>query len=106
MAVVPASLEPSRPSERVKIATLTSLTSGTVEWLRSAERRRSQMTEQRVAQPDSAVVHGPVLPAVAWGVYAAGALGGGLVVMAAPTVALFPALLAVVIVALVDFRAG
>jgi uncharacterized membrane protein YoaK (UPF0700 family) len=84
--------------------TLTSLTSGTVEWLRSAERRRGTATDQRVARPDSAAVHGPGLPAIAWGVYAVSALVGGLVVMVAPTVALVPALLAVLILALLDFR--
>lgn len=86
--------------------TLASLTSGTVEWLRSAARRRSLTTEQRTAQLDSAGVHGPVLPAVARGVYAAGALAGALVVLGAPAVALLPALIAAAILALIDYRAG
>jgi uncharacterized membrane protein YoaK (UPF0700 family) len=86
--------------------TLTSLTSGTVEWLRSGERRRSARAEHLVAQPNAAVVHGPGLPSIAWGAYAAGALAGGLVVMLAPTVALMPALLAVLAVAVLDVRAG
>jgi uncharacterized membrane protein YoaK (UPF0700 family) len=86
--------------------TLTSLTSGTVEWLRSPQRGRSQVAEERVAQPDTAVIHGPVLPVVAWGVNAAGALVGGLVVMTMPTVALLPTVGIVAVLALVDYRAG
>lgn len=46
-------------STTYETGTLTSLTSGTVEWLRSAERGRSMMTEQRVRQPHGAGVHGP-----------------------------------------------
>ena len=86
--------------------TLTSLTSGTVEWLRSPQHARSQATEGHVAHADSAAVHGPLLPAVAWGMYAASALVGGLVVMTAPTVALLPAVLVVAILAMVDYRAS
>jgi uncharacterized membrane protein YoaK (UPF0700 family) len=85
--------------------TLTSLTTGTVEWFRSSERRRTQTREPGPEHPDSPVVHGPLLPTIAWGVYAASALAGAVAVMTAPAIALVPALLIVAILAFIDFHA-
>lgn len=86
--------------------TLASLTSGTVDWLRSPKKLPGQARGQGVANPDSAVVHGPGLPAVAWCAYAAGAMIGGFAVMVIPAVAAVPAVLVVAILAVVDERAG
>jgi uncharacterized membrane protein YoaK (UPF0700 family) len=83
--------------------TLSSLTSGTVEWLRAAGSRRSAVTDQGSGQPDPPGEHGPGLPAVAWGAYAGSALIGGLVIIVAPTVALVPALLAILALVVLDF---
>ena len=84
--------------------TLTSLTAGTIEWLRATRRARRQAQQNPKETLQAVTAHGPVLPAVAWGVYAAGALAGGLVVMLA-SVAAFPlAALAVAVLALVDWR--
>jgi len=83
--------------------TLASLTSGTVEWLRSSRPERSQGAHapQDVAARQVAV-HGPALPAAAWAVYALGALAGVLLVMVAPTLAMLPVLVAVALLAVTD----
>ncbi|MGE3269034.1 MAG: YoaK family protein [Chloroflexota bacterium] len=82
--------------------TVTSLTSGAVTWLRRPEPGRRQSAEQAATRSDSAVVHGPALPALAWAVYVVGALAGGLVVLTAPSLAPLPALavLALLLVAI------
>jgi uncharacterized membrane protein YoaK (UPF0700 family) len=85
--------------------TLTALTCGTIDWLRSPRvAHKADATPPR--EPHSpTTIYGPALPAVAWAVYALGALLGGLAVMLTPAVAILPAVLAVATLAVLDFRA-
>jgi uncharacterized membrane protein YoaK (UPF0700 family) len=85
--------------------TLTALTCGTIDWLRSPRAARKTDANQPREPLSPTTVYGPALPAVAWGVYALGALLGGLAVILTPAVAILPAVLAVAILATVDFRA-
>lgn len=86
--------------------TLTALTCGVVDWLRSP-RAAHEADASRPKEPLSpTTVYGPTLPGVAWGVYFVAALLGGLAVIWTPAVAVLPAALAVALLALVDFRAG
>jgi uncharacterized membrane protein YoaK (UPF0700 family) len=85
--------------------TLTSLTSGTIEWLRSPRRARQPAVPTPKNAAQTVAVHGPALPAVAWVVYVVGALVGGLAVLTASVLAVLPAVLVVAILALLDRRA-
>jgi uncharacterized membrane protein YoaK (UPF0700 family) len=83
---------------------LTSLTAITVEWMRANGRGGGQAGREPQDPLHEETPHGPALPALAWCVYAAGALAGGLVVMTAIAVALPLAALVVMIVALIDWH--
>ena len=85
--------------------TLTALTCGTIDWLRSPRAARTGDANQPREPLSPATVYGPALPGAAWGVYFVGALLGGLAVILTPAVAVLPAGLAVALLALVDFRA-
>jgi uncharacterized membrane protein YoaK (UPF0700 family) len=85
--------------------TLTSLTAGTVEWLRATRQVRRRARHNPAETVQVVTVHGPALPAVAWLVYALGALIGGLIVMTATVLAFPLAALVVAVLALIDWRA-
>jgi uncharacterized membrane protein YoaK (UPF0700 family) len=84
--------------------TLTSLTAGTVEWLRSSRQARRQVQHNPKETAQAVTVHGPVLPAIAWAVYAGGALVGGLIVLMVAQAAFPLAALFIASVAFVDWR--
>jgi uncharacterized membrane protein YoaK (UPF0700 family) len=86
--------------------TLTALSCGMVDWLRSPRAARKADANQPREPLSPATVYGPALPGVAWGIYALGALLGGLAVIWTPAVAMLPAGLAVMLLALIDFRAA
>ena len=82
--------------------TLTSLTSGLIDWLRAPRQRTSQQGGAQMGPIQPATVYGPGLPAAAWLIYALAALMGGLVVMTMTQGATMLAVLVLVILALAD----
>jgi uncharacterized membrane protein YoaK (UPF0700 family) len=84
--------------------TLTALSCEVVDWLRSPRAARKAAAAQPKEPLRPTKIYGPRLPAVAWGVYFVAALLGGLAVIWTPAVAVLPAGLAVVLLALADFR--
>ena len=86
--------------------TLTALTCGVVDWLRAGRTGGAGTGREQMEPHSPATIYGPALPATTWLVYAVAALLGGLAVTWTPAVAMLPAGLAVLLLALADFRAA